>query len=37
VRSWEMATFPADPKHFVATLFWSAPFVIAAVIGLDGS
>jgi hypothetical protein len=35
VRSWEMATFPADRAHFVATLFWSAPFVITAVIGLS--
>jgi hypothetical protein len=34
-RSWETATFPADPAHFVATLFWSVPFVIAAVIGLS--
>jgi hypothetical protein len=35
-RSWEMATFPADLRHFVATAVWSAPFVIAAVIALVG-
>jgi hypothetical protein len=33
-RSRETATFPADAAHFFATMFWAAPFVIAAVLAL---
>src|ERR1700722_14516752 len=33
-HSWDLATFPADSRHFVATMMWSAPFVIATVVGL---
>jgi hypothetical protein len=33
-RSWEVARFPADSVHFVATLMWAAPFVLAGVVGL---
>jgi hypothetical protein len=33
-RFWETASFPPDPTHFLATMFWAAPFVIAAVIAL---
>jgi len=30
----ETARFPADPAHFVATLTWIAPFVLAGLVGL---
>jgi hypothetical protein len=33
-RSWAMARFPADSAHFVATLMWAGPFVVAGVVGL---
>jgi hypothetical protein len=26
-RSWEEATFPADPSHFLATMIWAVPFI----------
>jgi hypothetical protein len=35
-RSWEAVTFPADGAHFFATMIWSAPFFIAAVLALAG-
>jgi hypothetical protein len=35
-RSWETAAFPADPAHFLATMLWAAPFIIAAVLALAG-
>src|ERR1700722_7129535 len=33
-RSWDVARFPADPAHFVATLIWAGPFVVAGGVGL---
>jgi hypothetical protein len=33
-RSWEVARFAADSAHFVATLIWAGPFVVAGVIAL---
>jgi hypothetical protein len=33
-RPWEHARLPADAAHFVATMIWAAPFVVAGVLGL---
>ena len=35
-RPWEPVTFPADAAHFVATMIWAAPFVVAGILGLVG-
>ncbi len=34
-RAWESARFPADRKHFMALLFWSAPFAIVPALPLS--
>lgn len=33
-RPWEAVRFPADAAHFVATMIWATPFVVAGVLGL---
>jgi hypothetical protein len=32
--TWKEATFPPDLAHFVATMYWCAPFILASAMGL---